>query len=856
MSGNTFIEDASMSRRDQGDYIVRGTGASVESDRLHLSSYPRRVATSIDRSTFQQTQPPAAFTAPFPPKSEIQYVEVEKPRIVEKIIPKEIVEEVYVNVPVVREVVQPVYVEVPDEKYVEVYNILPPPCPVIPEKYRKIIAEGNTKLVLFLMENDRLNRRLAELRKVKRIQTEELLRKGIVYDPSKKYKKREQEIKIPPLPILITTQQPGQQQTTTTTTTTTTKTIEQTILRDSFNKSPKSPSPGQTSPKIVPRSPTSQSTVMNKNYLSILDGKVIQNPQPQIPSSPKNIQNQNQQSTVVRYITLTGEVVTPPPPPQQVQYQNTLTVPQPPVQTQILQGQPLQQVQVQQSPRYQLVPVEEIEYRKEIRVVPDPQERVSSLTRLGKNYRTIVPDTNDPVVRNRSKGPASRAIKQINTPQKVSSLEPYEVNVPVVVTKMVPVPIVEQQVQVVQAVQQPQNQVVYVQPPVNVQERVPIHCASIHPLIYNPSTYKPKPSVISTLTEIDKLYPTLPQGAMTDIIKVQTKRTEVTQVNSETKNQTPPQTAQALDIAKQISSVASVVSEQTKTISESKPAQQVQPPRPITPPKPIILPPPLPLVVSPPQQPQAPPQPSQNNQTLINTTTTTTTTTNNTNQNRPQAPQPPPPPQQPLPQPVQPPPQQPKLLPPPPQQQQTPQGPSYMQITETTTTTTTTNNKNNANNPNNYRPQDSATANFGLASDMHNTNASQLSPGFPNANGSGSSPRSLKTPSLGASAFLQGQGDFQSARQSMFNQSMTPSEEDDMARRILQKVKDDEEAMALLILQQIKDEKEARHIADNLVWNKLTRPSYDDARSVDNKLDVTRRTISSMGGASDITVPR
>ena len=90
----------------------------------------------------------------------------------------------------------------------------------------------------------------------------------------------------------------------------------------------------------------------------------------------------------------------------------------------------------------------------------------------------------------------------------------------------------------------------------------------------------------------------------------------------------------------------------------------------------------------------------------------------------------------------------------------------------------------------------------------------------------------------------------------MFNQSMTPSEEDDMARRILQKVKDDEEAMALLILQQIKDEKEARYIADNLVWNKLTRPSYDDARSVDNKLDVTRRTISSMGGASDITVPR
>ena len=65
----------------------------------------------------------------------IQYIEVEKPVIKERIMNKEIVEEVYVNVPEIRQVIKPIYVPVPQEEIVEVYTLLPPPCIHIKPEY-------------------------------------------------------------------------------------------------------------------------------------------------------------------------------------------------------------------------------------------------------------------------------------------------------------------------------------------------------------------------------------------------------------------------------------------------------------------------------------------------------------------------------------------------------------------------------------------------------------------------------------------------------------------------------------------------------------------------------------------------
>lgn len=126
----------------------------------------------------------------------IQYIEVEKPVIKERIVNKEIVEEVYVNVPEIREVIKPIYVPVPQEEIVEVYTLLPPPCIDVKPEYRKILAEGCVKLALFTEENKRLLRKLHDLEESKREQLEMLQKKGIVYNPNKKKRTSQNSKKV------------------------------------------------------------------------------------------------------------------------------------------------------------------------------------------------------------------------------------------------------------------------------------------------------------------------------------------------------------------------------------------------------------------------------------------------------------------------------------------------------------------------------------------------------------------------------------------------------------------------------------------------------------------------------------
>jgi hypothetical protein len=90
--------------------------------------------------------------------------------------------------------------------------------------------------------------------------------------------------------------------------------------------------------------------------------------------------------------------------------------------------------------------------------------------------------------------------------------------------------------------------------------------------------------------------------------------------------------------------------------------------------------------------------------------------------------------------------------------------------------------------------------------------------------------------------FYKGQGDFPVLQgQSMFKPVHDPHpRKDDMARRILQKVKDDEEGPWLCSSSnRSRMKKEARHIADNLVWkqaHQTLRMMMQD--QWDNKLDV------------------
>lgn len=126
-------------------------------------------------------------------QNNIQYIEVEKPVIKEKLVPKEIVEEVYVNVPEVREVIHPVYVPMPQEEIVEIYTLLPPPCIEVKPEYRKILAEGCVKLLLFTRENERLYRRLQVLEEQKKEQLAVLKKRRIAYDPEKAKKARERK---------------------------------------------------------------------------------------------------------------------------------------------------------------------------------------------------------------------------------------------------------------------------------------------------------------------------------------------------------------------------------------------------------------------------------------------------------------------------------------------------------------------------------------------------------------------------------------------------------------------------------------------------------------------------------------
>lgn len=170
--------------------LLPQSGSRVVSDRLANNPYRGQPA---DGDSLCAPDTPV-FDRP-----EVQYIEVERPVITEKIVPKEIYEEVYVNVPTVKEVIVPVYVPVSQEEYVEVIEMLPPPLEDIPAEYRKIIGEGAVKLGLFLMENKRLNEKLNMLKSVKEHEIAELRKKGIVYDKAKnrRYKhlraKREQE---------------------------------------------------------------------------------------------------------------------------------------------------------------------------------------------------------------------------------------------------------------------------------------------------------------------------------------------------------------------------------------------------------------------------------------------------------------------------------------------------------------------------------------------------------------------------------------------------------------------------------------------------------------------------------------
>ena len=157
--------------------FLNGNGNRQVSDRLASNPYHQDQGQS-DQSLF----------APDPPlfaRPEVQYIEVERPVVTEKIVPKEIYEEVYVNIPTVKEVIVPVYVPVPQEEYVEVVEMLPPPLEDIPQEYRKIIAEGTVKLGLFLMENRRLREKLENLKATKEHEIMELRKRGIIYDRNK-----------------------------------------------------------------------------------------------------------------------------------------------------------------------------------------------------------------------------------------------------------------------------------------------------------------------------------------------------------------------------------------------------------------------------------------------------------------------------------------------------------------------------------------------------------------------------------------------------------------------------------------------------------------------------------------------
>jgi hypothetical protein len=124
--------------------MFRGMGHKVETDRLNFDQGEE--ATEGE---------------------EIEYIEVERPMIIEKIIDKEIIEEVYVNIPQIVEVIKPIYVDVPVEQYVEVIEILPPPVPEVPAEYKKILAEGCAKLALMMLENRRLHFQLEHTRELK-----------------------------------------------------------------------------------------------------------------------------------------------------------------------------------------------------------------------------------------------------------------------------------------------------------------------------------------------------------------------------------------------------------------------------------------------------------------------------------------------------------------------------------------------------------------------------------------------------------------------------------------------------------------------------------------------------------------
>ena len=183
----TINQNASFSA-SRIDRSARGQGATIKTDRLSFmggsapyvnASFRSPSQTVLEKEEDVELPPLPVIQAPVQNKPQIHYIEVEKPIIVEKTIPKEIVEEVYVNVPQVREVIQPIYVEVPKESYVEVVNLLPPPCPDVPIQYRKILAEGCAKLALFMMENRHLQTKLYEAEIAREKWRTDLLKKGI-----------------------------------------------------------------------------------------------------------------------------------------------------------------------------------------------------------------------------------------------------------------------------------------------------------------------------------------------------------------------------------------------------------------------------------------------------------------------------------------------------------------------------------------------------------------------------------------------------------------------------------------------------------------------------------------------------
>ena len=129
------------------DRSIPGYGYSHEADMYHQGGYTHDVSFGFNNHG-----------------ADVQYIEVEKPVHIEKIIEKPFIKQIVIENPVVQDVIREVVVEAPYEVTIEQPIYIQTESHIdVDAGCRQLIAEIYGKLGCMLMENKRLRMKIAEL---------------------------------------------------------------------------------------------------------------------------------------------------------------------------------------------------------------------------------------------------------------------------------------------------------------------------------------------------------------------------------------------------------------------------------------------------------------------------------------------------------------------------------------------------------------------------------------------------------------------------------------------------------------------------------------------------------------------